>query len=80
LYDGLKKVVFIDVNSCKWEMESLNLLPLVVLAGLHLGNDSRGGKIRFYESKGGGGNGVKIDVHKHIASRRVWEHALPGNF
>ena len=22
-------------------------------AGLHLGNDSRGGKIRFYESKGG---------------------------
>ena len=23
------------------------------LTGLHLGNDSRGGKIRFYESKGG---------------------------
>ena len=35
--------------------------------GLHLGNDSRGGKIRFYESKGG--NGVKIRVHKHMTSR-----------
>jgi len=29
-------------------------------AGLHLENNSRGGKIRFYESKGG--NGVKICV------------------
>ena len=31
-------------------------------AGLHIGNDSRGGKIRFYESKEG--NGVKIRVCK----------------
>jgi len=35
--------------------------------GLHLGDDSRGGKITFYESKGG--NGIKIGVHKHMASR-----------
>ena len=42
-------------------------------AGLHLGNDSRGGKIRFYESKGG--NGVKIRVRKHTTSRGVWGHA-----
>jgi len=41
--------------------------------GLHLGNDLRGGKIKFYESKGG--NGVKIGVHKHMASRGVWGHA-----
>jgi len=40
-----------------------------LLAGLHLGNDSRGGgKITFYEGKGGG-NGVKIDVRKHMASK-----------
>ena len=47
--------------------------------GLHLGNDSRGGgKIRFYESKGGGGggDGVNIRVCKHMASRGVWGHAL----
>jgi len=37
------------------------------IAGLHLGNDSRGGKITFYESKGS--NGVKISVHKYMASR-----------
>ena len=49
-----------------------------VCAGLHLGNDSRGGKIRFYESKGG--NGVKIRVRKHTTSRGVWGHAPPENF
>ena len=27
----------------------------VIYAGLHLGNDSRGGKIMFYESEGGDG-------------------------
>jgi len=37
------------------------------LTGLHLGNDSRGGKITFYVSKGG--DGVKIGVCKHMASR-----------
>ena len=43
-------------------------------SGLHLGNDSRGGgKIRFYESKGG--NGVKIHVRKQTKSRGVWGHA-----
>jgi len=36
-------------------------------SGLHLGNNSRGSKITFYESKGG--NGVKIGVRKHMASR-----------
>ena len=42
-------------------------------AGLHLGNDSRGGKIWFYESKGG--NGVKIRVRKHTTCRGVWGDA-----
>ena len=28
---------------------------MVIPTGLHLGNDPRGGKIRFYESKGGDG-------------------------
>ena len=37
------------------------------VSGLHLGNDSRGGKIQFYESKGG--HGVKIHVRKHTTSR-----------
>ena len=43
----------------------MNMVILLLLfycnsAGLHPGNDSRGGKIWFYESKGG--NGVKIRV------------------
>ena len=42
-------------------------------SGLHLGNDSRGGKIRFYESRGG--DDVKIRMCKHTASRGVWGHA-----
>ena len=50
----------------------------MALTGLHLGNDSRGGKIRFYESKGG--NGVKIRVRKHMTSRGVWENAPPRKF
>jgi len=42
-------------------------LFLPVHPDLHLGNDSRVGKITFYESKGG--NGVNIGVCKHMASR-----------
>ena len=54
-------------------------------AGLHLGNDSRGGKIRFYDSKGvkingDKGDGVKIRVCKHTVSKGVWEHSPPGIF
>ena len=45
--------------------------------GLHLGNDSRRGKIRFYESKGG--DGVKICLCKHTASRGSGGMP-PGNF
>jgi len=38
------------------------------MAGVHPGNGSRGGdKITFYESKGG--NGIKIGICKHMASR-----------
>ena len=33
--------------------------------GLFLGNDTRGSKIRFYESEGS--DGVKVCVHKHMA-------------
>ena len=51
---------------------------LYTYTGLHLGNDSRGGKIRFYESKGG--NGIKIRVRKHTTSRGVWGHFPPENF
>jgi len=43
------------------------------LSGLHLDNDSRGGKMRFYKSKGG--NGVNIGVCKHMVSRGIWGHA-----
>ena len=55
-------------------LEHYHLLPHNVLnscnnlnyyTGLHLGNDSREGKIRFYESEGD--DGVKVCVHKHMA-------------
>ena len=46
-------------------------------SGLHLGNNSRGGKIRFYESKGG--NGIKICKRKHTASGGLGA-CPPGNF
>ena len=49
----------------------------MLVAGLHLGNNSRGGKIRFYESKGG--NGIKTCMCKHTASGDVGV-CPPGNF
>ena len=36
------------------------------------------GKIRFHKSKEGGGNSVKIHVHKHTASREVED--MPQKF
>ena len=37
-----------------------------MLSGLHLENNSREGKIKFYENEGG--DGVKVCVYKH----KVW--------
>ena len=58
--------------------ECLCVHAYAFMSGLHLGNNSRGGKIRFYESKGG--NSIKICMCKHTPSRGIWRHASQGNF
>ena len=46
------------------------------MSGLHLGTDSRGGKIGFYESKG---DGVRICMHKYTVPRGSGVYP-PGKF
>ena len=73
-YCNLAITIFIIIKTnVRRYHSSTYKFSIVALSGLHLGNDSRGGKIRFYESKGG--NGVKIFVPKHTTSRGVWGHA-----
>jgi len=47
----------------------LNATRIITVTDLYLGNNSREGKIRFYESKGD--NGVKICLRKYMASGSV---------
>ena len=50
---------------------------LVGQPGLHLGKNLRGVKIRFYESKGGGGNAINICMCKAVSTQHLRSRSMP---
>ena len=45
--------------------------------GVHLGKNLRGVKIRFYESKGGGGKTMNICMCKAVSTQHLGSRSMP---